>query len=146
MTKEGAKRSKKYYYKNRVEILEKQKKYQKTKRVENPLEIREKDKKKHLIRKKEEKEYQKQYSKTHKSDPFKLKARVIVNNAIKLGKLKRPELCERCTNKKPQAHHPNYEFPLQVLWLCSKCHALEHHPIKALSDIQVIIKNRMENI
>jgi ribosomal protein L34E len=25
-----------------------------------------------------------------------------------------------------QAHHPNYDYPLQVVWLCSRCHSRLH--------------------
>lgn len=31
------------------------------------------------------------------------------------------EFCER-NKKHSQAHHPNYDFPYFILWLCPKCH------------------------
>lgn len=36
------------------------------------------------------------------------------------------ENCKNCKNEKSQMHHPDYDFPLMVVWLCRKCH-LKHH-------------------
>lgn len=47
--------------------------------------------------------------------------------AIKFGHLIRPEICHSCKIQcKPQAHHHDYEKPLEVVWLCRKCHGEEH--------------------
>lgn len=57
----------------------------------------------------------------------------LVNEAIRNGKLKRPEACEVCKTKcKVQAHHPDYSKPLEVMWLCVSCHAKEHNKIREL--------------
>lgn len=48
--------------------------------------------------------------------------------AIKTGKTKRPDDCSKCYKKcKPEGHHPDYDKPLEVIWLCKKCHC-ELHP------------------
>lgn len=52
-------------------------------------------------------------------------AHVIAGNAIKYGKLI-PEPCEVCGKEKVDAHHDDYEKPLDVRWLCRKHHN-EHH-------------------
>lgn len=58
-----------------------------------------------------------------------------VHRAIKAGRLVRPDRCERCgedpgkaKDGRPlvQAHHEDYSRPLEVRWLCTLCHALEH--------------------
>lgn len=52
-----------------------------------------------------------------------------VNNALREGKLYRPDTCECCGKIcKPQAHHWSYkeEYWLDVKWLCARCHADEH--------------------
>jgi hypothetical protein len=41
------------------------------------------------------------------------------------GKLEqRP--CQRCGSPDSQMHHHDYDRPLDVVWLCRPCHALEH--------------------
>lgn len=51
--------------------------------------------------------------------------------AVAAGKLIRPEICEECLGPgKPfkdgrspiQAHHDDYNKPLEVRWLCQQCH------------------------
>ena len=56
---------------------------------------------------------------------FKMNARWILHRALKAGKLFK-EACITCGNQKSQAHHPDYNKPLLVVWLCRKCHQLEH--------------------
>jgi len=39
----------------------------------------------------------------------------------------RPDGCTICgTRCKPEAHHPNYKAPLQVVWCCTVCHRSLH--------------------
>lgn len=55
-------------------------------------------------------------------------AHIITGNAIRDGKLiKQP--CEKCGELKVEAHHYDYSRPLEVNWLCKKCHA-EHHKLE----------------
>lgn len=56
-------------------------------------------------------------------------ASVIVNNAIKNGRLM-PQPCWVC-GKKAQAHHPDYDAPLAVAWLCPSHHALVHKQFRS---------------
>lgn len=63
--------------------------------------------------------------------PEKHKAREITSNAIFQGKLiKRP--CEFCGEVEVQAHHQDYLKPLEVNWLCIKCHKKYHSLIRQL--------------
>lgn len=50
-----------------------------------------------------------------------------VNNAIRDGKLIKPEKCAVC-NKKCRlcGHHEDYSKPLEVIWMCQGCHK-QHH-------------------
>lgn len=60
-------------------------------------------------------------------DPQKMRARQITIAAIKRGDLERPDRCERCRAKtETQAHHFDYSRPLEVAFLCAKCHARRH--------------------
>lgn len=60
----------------------------------------------------------------------KVHARSIVNNHIKLGKLTRKP-CEKCGEPKSHAHHDDYSRPLDVKWLCRKCHGNHHVEIRS---------------
>jgi ribosomal protein S27AE len=54
-------------------------------------------------------------------------ARRIVREAIKSGQLKKPEKCQHCGEIKPlEANHKGYNHPLEVRWLCRKCHQLTY--------------------
>ncbi len=62
-------------------------------------------------------------------EPAKLKhrARHRLRLAIKAGKLKRPGSCISCgTRGRVQGHHADYSKPLEVRWLCIRCHSLHH--------------------
>lgn len=55
----------------------------------------------------------------------KANARAQANVAQGRGKL-RPGPCETCGEKDAEKHHPDYQRPLEVVWLCRACH-LELH-------------------
>lgn len=53
--------------------------------------------------------------------------RDITSRAIRDGTLVRPEKCEYCgCNGKIEAHHRDYGKPLEVIWVCRKCHGAFH--------------------
>ena len=55
--------------------------------------------------------------------PDKRKARKAVYYAVKVGKLIKPDICSHCFKKrKVESHHEDYSKPLEVKWLCKKCH------------------------
>lgn len=56
--------------------------------------------------------------------PEKLRAQHKVEKALRSGRLIRPLTCSACG--KPgliEAHHDDYSKPLDVVWLCTPCHA-----------------------
>ena len=56
------------------------------------------------------------------------KAHHAVEVALKRGTMTRASECSRCGETYGiEAHHPDYDKPLEVIWLCVKCHAKEHH-------------------
>lgn len=60
-------------------------------------------------------------------NPEKIKARSKLQKAISSGKIIRKTNCEICfIDCKPHGHHEDYSKPLEVIWMCSKCH-LYHH-------------------
>lgn len=83
------------------------------------------------------------------NNPDKRSAQHAVGNAIRDGILVRPKECEHClsTERKIQGHHWSYleENWLEVMWLCTKCHAAEHKRLRDLNqDPDKLIK--MENV
>ncbi len=71
--------------------------------------------------------YKKRYEKLRVDPEFKKKrnARCAVHRAIERGELER-QLCEVCKQRMGEAHHMDYDKPLEVSWLCRKCHAKSH--------------------
>ena len=61
----------------------------------------------------------------------KLRAKSILNNAVRDGVIERPGACTSCgSDQMIEAHHADYDLPLDVLWLCRPCHNLEHRRVK----------------
>lgn len=54
----------------------------------------------------------------------KIACRNALNNAIIAGKIIRPKICSACNqpNGIITSHHPDYDKPYDVVWLCSPCH------------------------
>lgn len=57
--------------------------------------------------------------------PERRKASHIVSNAIRDGHLHK-DPCHICGNLKVEGHHPDYDRPLDVVWLCSTHHKQTH--------------------
>ena len=59
--------------------------------------------------------------------PEKNRARQSVYEAIKSGKLTKPNKCIVCNKERYiTAHHKDYNNRLDVLWLCASCHKKLH--------------------
>jgi hypothetical protein len=60
--------------------------------------------------------------------PEKRKAGSKVYKAILAEKITKPTLCEHCgvSDTNLDGHHHDYSKPLEVLWLCRKCHVRLH--------------------
>ena len=57
----------------------------------------------------------------------KTRAKNEMYQATKKGIVVRPDECSKCHKKcKPMGHHSDYERPLDVEWLCAKCHGATH--------------------
>lgn len=71
-------------------------------------------------------EYLKNYNKEYVKKPenqMKIVARRKVIKAISMGELGKPSICSECFSEgQIEAHHEDYSKPLDVLWLCKKCH------------------------
>lgn len=56
---------------------------------------------------------------------LKANARSYLNSYIRRGKIIK-ETCSKCDNVLAEAHHEDYNKPLEVVWLCRECHLLHH--------------------
>ena len=88
---------------------ERNREYMERERKKNPQKFRERER--NRIRPKDEK----------------YKARRELNNAVKRGEIIKPNNCQICGKEtRLTAHHEDYSKPLDVMWLCYKCHGKLH--------------------
>ncbi len=91
-------------------------------RVENIDRIREYDRQRGKLphRIKKSAEYTRKYRKIY---PLRYAARILLNNSIRDGKVKKPKKCSVCNRKtRIYGHHKDYYKPLDVVWVCQICH------------------------
>ena len=83
--------------------------------------------------------YMREWRKTHALSPEQRQhdsARSQVSVYIKRGLMVKPACCTKCgSRKRIEAHHPDYNKPREVVWLCRKCHTTYHRlSSEALAD------------
>jgi hypothetical protein len=59
---------------------------------------------------------------------IKRSASIIIGNAVKNGKIIKPNNCQECgiEHDRIHGHHDDYNYPMVVRWLCPKCHTAWH--------------------
>lgn len=63
----------------------------------------------------------------NKRYPERYKAHYTVTNAIRDGRLERGTECTMCgATDNIEAHHADYSKPLDVTWICTRCHRRYH--------------------
>jgi ribosomal protein S27AE len=88
-------------------------------RIENPERYRGYEKK----RKRDADAMRKKTMEWRKANPEKYRAHSKVNNALRDGKITKPGKCQICgSDYFLHAHHEDYSRPLEVVWLCARCH------------------------
>ncbi len=71
--------------------------------------------------------------------PDKYKAHTMVSNAVRDGKMTRPNYCQGCGAEcRPDGHHENYLKPLDVVWLCKPCHHFAHASREFIEEYHVL--------
>lgn len=61
-------------------------------------------------------------------NPEKIKAHQVLRTAVKQGMVIKPEHCSNCNKPgKIEGHHDDYSKPLDVDWLCTRCHKNLNH-------------------
>lgn len=91
-------------------------------RERNPeriVEYKRKFRAKHLGR---EVEYER---KARQKNPIRFRCGEILHYAVRMGRIEKPDVCSRCTSTVfIEGHHKDYSKPLDVDWLCKKCHRI----------------------
>ena len=63
----------------------------------------------------------------HRDHAIEHSARNILNYNLRMGRITKPENCEKCGKPLPlEAHHEDYSKPLEINWLCRTCHSVIH--------------------
>jgi len=78
------------------------------------------------------KEKMRQYADRWRKENWeKVLAQSQVQDHLKRGNIVRPNKCPVCKSSayRIEAHHNDYDKPLEVLWLCQKCHLAIHQRI-----------------
>lgn len=61
-----------------------------------------------------------------KRNPLAYQAHIAVGNALRDGRMEK-QPCQLCaTTEHVHAHHKDYSKPLEVTWLCARCHHRMH--------------------
>lgn len=62
-----------------------------------------------------------------RDNPEKYRAHSLLSKAVRAGKIIKPLICEACPSGRfLEAHHGDYSKPLDVEWLCARCHRRLH--------------------
>jgi len=71
--------------------------------------------------------HKKATKKYERGNRHKQKAHRLVRIAIAEGRLSKPSACSKCpATENIHGHHDDYSKPLEVRWLCDKCHRKHH--------------------
>ena len=141
-----------YYRKNREKINEQKKLYRKKPEVKKKIKEYTDSRKKEALEavkrcyrknpeyRKKRNEYNKKWQKENyekilinnetqkKRYPEKHKARWMLRQAVRNGKIMKPNSCSKCgaEPKRIEGHHEDYSKPFDVVWLCVDCHKSLH--------------------
>ena len=71
---------------------------------------------------------------------YRMSAVAILNRQVKQGNIIPPKQCFLCnTDNKPIiAHHNNYAYPLEVDWICYKCHGKVHKYLRSIDWVDYV--------
>jgi len=124
-----------YKFFNREKVLEKARQYANARYKEDPEYWRKyqtkarAEYKKNWYQKNKERINEKNLARYHEDELVKKKhrARQKVTNAVASGALQKKDICQLCgSSEKIEAHHHDYDKPLDVIWLCRICHRMTH--------------------
>lgn len=113
------------YWKYHSETRERQNAKNKTPEARQKANIRQKK-----WRKEKKELYNSSLKLWKKKNLIQARANQKLRDAIRWGRILKPEFCQNCGEKKDlQGHHEDYLKPLDVIWLCSLCHCHKHNKL-----------------
>lgn len=120
----------KYYRENKEMIIKKQKEY----RSKPEIKKRRKEYIRNYQTSDNAREKHKIYMREAYKDPINKKksnARSKISDHIRRGLIKKETNCSLCkSTNNIEKHHPDYNKPLEVIWLCRDCHVELHKDLK----------------
>lgn len=134
-------RSRQYYLKNREKIIsknsqcyrnnkEQKRQYDRERRKKKRQQINDASRRwreKHPEKRRQSLKRYYESIKTTRNHKIKTNAREAVIQAVTTGKIMKPNACSQCyTITDVEAHHDNYDKPLDIKWLCKTCHSKLH--------------------
>ena len=70
---------------------------------------------------------------------LKIRVKSFIESRVANGRIVPPKVCSNCkTNGRIVAHHPNYDKPNEVMWLCYSCHNKLHYGNKDIKGELVV--------
>jgi len=108
-----------FYKENKEEVLEKGREYRKA----NKARVRELGRERYRDNRDKILERRKAYVSQNKE---KIKVQHSVRRLKKQGHIIPSSHCWHCGEDSPEAHHPDYNKPLSIVWLCRSCHQRAH--------------------
>ena len=85
--------------------------------------------------------------KARKKNPIRFRCGEILHYAVRTGKIVRPDDCSACGSTAfIEGHHEDYSKPLEVEWLCKKCHAIADKKRRRNEERQVTRPDRIQGI
>ena len=62
----------------------------------------------------------------------KVRAQHLVQTYVRRGKIIKPPICSicNCESKRIEGHHADYSKPMEVIWVCNRCHHNIHLSLK----------------
>lgn len=81
----------------------------------------------------------KEYKKNYKYDKKRKDATTVVSSAVREGMIRKLP-CLICGKLEVEGHHPDYDQPLDVIWLCTEHHAACHWITLLEEDIAIVEK------
>jgi len=78
-----------------------------------------------------------------KANHEKRRVHAFVCRQVRLGRIIRPKTCSQCgLGGRIEGHHEDYSKPLEIIWLCQKCHSALRRKFRAALGLKAKMEGR----